>query len=153
MSGKLQIRLLGGFHVTFEGKILTGFFTPRLQLLFSYLTLHSDLPQSRQMLAFQFWPDSGESQARTNLRQLLHHLRSVLPADQNYLLINSQTIRWNSESTYCLDVEKFSLKIQAIYKSQFRTIQFHNGVLPLLRVESECTNEGSQISYKFHLRN
>ncbi len=33
----------------------------------------------RERLAVLFWPDSEESQARTNLRQALHHLRRACP--------------------------------------------------------------------------
>ena len=36
--------------------------------LLAYLLFHRDTPQPRQHLAFLLWPDSSESQARTNLR-------------------------------------------------------------------------------------
>ena len=42
---------------------------------------NSESAQPREQLAFLLWPESIESQARTNLRQLLHHLRRALPAE------------------------------------------------------------------------
>ncbi|NOX61616.1 MAG: hypothetical protein GXP42_06670 [Chloroflexi bacterium] len=40
---------------------------------------------SRQRLAFLFWPDSREGQAKTNLRQLLHRLRQLFPPIEDYI--------------------------------------------------------------------
>jgi hypothetical protein len=41
--------------------------------------LHQRTVHSRRSLAFMLWPESSESQARTNLRKLLYTLRHVLP--------------------------------------------------------------------------
>jgi len=45
----------------------------------AYLILHRTAPQFRYHLAYQFWPESSEAQARTNLRNLLHLLLKALP--------------------------------------------------------------------------
>lgn len=76
---RLDIRLLGGFNISHHGEELKALRAERLTLLFTYLLLHSDLPVSRKQLAFLFWPDSSEEQARTNLRNLLHLLRHAFP--------------------------------------------------------------------------
>ena len=68
----LRIRLLGDFTLTSDDGPIEGITTPRLQSLIGYLVLHRDAPQLRQHLAFVFWPDSSEMQARNNLRQLIH---------------------------------------------------------------------------------
>jgi DNA-binding SARP family transcriptional activator len=75
----LRIQLLGDFSVLFGGEPLAGLNTPRLQSFLAYLLLHRGAPQSRAHLAFLFWPDLTEDQARTNLRKLIYHLRCTLP--------------------------------------------------------------------------
>ena len=79
MLPTLHIRLLGDFSLIYDGEPVASINTPRLHSLLAYLVLHRDAPQLRQHLAFLFWPDTSEAQARTNLRQLLHQLRHALP--------------------------------------------------------------------------
>ena len=69
-----------------RGQPVTAVNTNRLHSLIAYLILHGDTPQPREQLAFVLWPASSESQARTNLRQLLHHLKRALPAECNLLV-------------------------------------------------------------------
>ena len=61
----------------------------------------------RERLAYLFWPESEESQARTNLRQTLHHLRRALPDAECYLEINPKTVRWRGDAPFTLDVAEF----------------------------------------------
>ncbi len=78
-----------------------------MRSLLAYLALHRDAEISRQRIAFLFWPDSSESQARTNLRQLLHHLRQAFPEIEHYLDINSRMLKWHSHAPVCIDVIEF----------------------------------------------
>jgi len=110
-NSDLQIRLFDGFHVTNGDKTISGLHSIRLQTLLAYLLLHRDAPQSRQYLSFRFWPDSSEAQARTNLRQLLHHLRQALPDADTFLLCDMQTVRWNPDTPFFLDVAAFEQAI------------------------------------------
>jgi hypothetical protein len=41
----------------------------------TYLVLHRDAPQPRYYLAFLFWPDSPQAQARAKPRKLFHQLQ------------------------------------------------------------------------------
>ena len=107
MHPSLDIRLLGEFSVTVDGEAVNGLNSARLQSLLAYLLLHRASPQSRQQLAFLFWPDTSDSQAQTNLRQLLHSLRRRLPAMADALQLDERTIRWRSETTLRLDVADF----------------------------------------------
>ncbi|RMF58840.1 MAG: tetratricopeptide repeat protein [Calditrichaeota bacterium] len=75
--------------------------------MLTYLALHCDAEITRQRIAFLFWPDSEESQARTNLRQLLHHLRQAFPDIERYLTIDKRTIRWRREAPLHIDVAEF----------------------------------------------
>ena len=94
----LQIQLLGEFRLTHDDAPITAFNTPKLQLLLAYLLLHRDAPQSRQALAYLFWPDSNDSQARTNLRNAIHLLRTALPNVEQFLRIDNQTLQWRIDS-------------------------------------------------------
>jgi DNA-binding SARP family transcriptional activator len=100
----LSISLLGGFCIRDDEAPVTDVDAPRLQSLLAYLILHRDAPQSRAHLAFLFWPDTTEAQARTNLRNLLHHLRRALPNADAYLDAGVQTLQWRPGAPLTLDV-------------------------------------------------
>ena len=85
MIPALHIRLLGGFQFLINDSSLTTINSVRLRDLIACLILHRRMPQSRSELAFLFWPDSSEEQARANLRNLLHVLRQTLPEIATYL--------------------------------------------------------------------
>lgn len=112
MEGKLHIKLLGSFQFSMDGELLPVKHSQRMQELFSYLVLHHNSPQFRQYQAFCFWPDSSEKQARTNLRQLLHHLRNLLPDSDTFLQIDNETVRWNPDSPFTLDTAAFDQLIE-----------------------------------------
>ena len=102
----LSIRLLGEFSFVYGGAEVQGMHGDRVQSLLAWLLLHQDAPQSRQHLAFLFWPDSPESQARTNLRNLLHTLRQNLPDAARFLAATNLTLQWQGEGV-SLDVTEF----------------------------------------------
>lgn len=111
MSGQvrplLDVQLLGEFYLLYDGRPLTAFFQGRLQTLLAYLLLHRHVPQSRQQIAFLFWPNTVEHQARNNLRQLLHYLRSTLPSAEQFVVADAKTIQWRPDASYRLDVADF----------------------------------------------
>jgi DNA-binding SARP family transcriptional activator len=87
----LHINLLGDFRLRYDETLVTTVVQPRMQAFLAYLLIHRDSPQPRQKLAFLFWPDTSESQARTNLRQLLHNLHRALPDADQFLHIETKT--------------------------------------------------------------
>jgi DNA-binding SARP family transcriptional activator len=103
----LSVSLLGEFCIRHDEAPVTDVDTPRLQSLLAYLMLHRGAPQSRAHLAFLFWPDTTEAQARTNLRNLLHYLRRALPNADSYLEASVQTLQWRSATSFALDVADF----------------------------------------------
>ncbi|TMD74738.1 MAG: 6-hydroxy-D-nicotine oxidase [Chloroflexi bacterium] len=107
MMPTLHIRLLGDFSLIYNDRQVTSLNTTRLQSLFAYLVLHRDVPQQRQHLAFLFWPDTTESQARNNLRQLLHQLRQALPAVEQFLSADAHLLHWHPVTPCHLDVAEF----------------------------------------------
>lgn len=108
MVPTLHVQLLGDFRLAYGDTPLTSVNTSRLKSLLAFLLLHRDSPQSRQHLAFLFWPDTSEEQARANLRNLIHFLKRALPEDESYLVLETQTIQWNPQVQLVLDVEAFT---------------------------------------------
>jgi DNA-binding SARP family transcriptional activator/tetratricopeptide (TPR) repeat protein len=111
MAGALQVRLLGQFRLTVDGRPVDGPATARLQSLFAYLLLHAETPQPRGHLSFNFWPEASESNARNNLRQLLHQLRQALPDSDRYLRADVNSVQWATDSSFSLDVSLFERAI------------------------------------------
>src|SRR3989440_2594005 len=103
----LHIRLLGDFSLIYDDRQVTSLNTTRLQSLLAYLVLHRDVPQQRQHLAFLFWPDATEAQARNNLRQLLHQLRQALPDALHFLSADTHMMHWHPVTPFHLDVAAF----------------------------------------------
>lgn len=96
----LHIRLLGGFSLIIGDEPVDGVNTARLQSLLACLVLHREAAHLRQHLAFLFWPNSSESQARNNLRQLLHALRLALPDADTFLAADHRTLHWRADGPY-----------------------------------------------------
>src|SRR5689334_22275543 len=105
-----RIDLLGTLRISCGQTPITSVNTSRLQSLFAYLVL-SGAPESRESLAFLLWPESNEAQARTNLRQLLHHLRRALPADCGLLIADHHTVQWRRDASCAVDVLEFDAAI------------------------------------------
>ena len=81
----LNVQFLGGFRLHYNEQEIKTFRTERLILLLAYLLLHAEKPLPRKQLAFTFWADTTEEQARTNLRNLFHHLRKAFPETDIFL--------------------------------------------------------------------
>src|SRR4051794_31016525 len=103
----LQIHLLGECRLVYDGAPVRVGTTARLHTLLAYLLLHRDAPQSRHHLAYLFWPDAPEEQARNNLRQLLHQLRHALPDADRFLSADATTLCWRADAAFSLDVAEF----------------------------------------------
>lgn len=124
MPKVIRVQLLGDFRLTCDDRPVEGMSAPRLQSLVAYLALHRDAPQPRQRLAFLFWPDSSEAQARNNLRQFVHALRHTAPDISDMLLIDLHTIQWRQDIDLRLDVEEFERALRVV-DVQARTQDIH----------------------------
>jgi len=103
----LRIRLLGDFELLANDLPINGLDVPRLQSLLAYLALHRGVPQSRSRIAYTLWPDSTDAQAHTNLRNLLFKLRMTLPEVDTFLVVERQTLCWQPDALWSLDVMEF----------------------------------------------
>ena len=108
----LEMQLLGGFQVAHQGEQVAGLHSRRQQSLLSYLVLHRQTPQPRQHVAFLFWPESSEAQARSNLRRELTHLRQRVPEGDRYLRIERDWIQWRPEAAFALDIRDFEDEVR-----------------------------------------
>ena len=112
MSADLELKLLGDYAVTAAGTPVPGLNAPRLQELITYLVVHHGVPQPRARIAFLFWPDTSDSQAQTNLRQLLHAVRQRLPAAEAHIDFGDRTIHWRADSPAAVDLLRFDIAVK-----------------------------------------
>jgi len=92
MQAFLEVDLLGSFQLFYDEKPIELAHSTRLQTLIAYIILHRSAPVVRERLAFLFWPDTSESQARTNLRNLIHQLRQALPFISAYITFENNGV-------------------------------------------------------------
>ncbi|MEO1068386.1 MAG: AAA family ATPase, partial [Cyanobacteria bacterium J06638_6] len=102
----LQVILLGDFRLIDCSVTVTGL-RLRSQHLLAYLILHRQAPQPRRRVAADLWPDTFDSQARTNLRKELHQLRQTCPLVEQLIVTTPQTLHWQPQVPYDLDLEIF----------------------------------------------
>lgn len=117
MTDTLTIQLLGGFQIRNSDGPLAGFTSARLQSVLTYLILSRNTPQSRQQLAYLFWPESSDQQARTNLRNSLHLLRTHLPDADAFLQVDSLTVQWRPDAPAEIDVAHFDVAMAAAQRT------------------------------------
>jgi DNA-binding SARP family transcriptional activator/tetratricopeptide (TPR) repeat protein len=102
----LDISLLGEVRVAIDSS-LVALRSSRVLALLGFLVVHQGAPQRREYIAAQFWPDSPEPQARTNLRRELHALRAELPQVDRWLVATGGTLLWQLDPSCRVDVEVF----------------------------------------------
>lgn len=108
MTKVLTLSLLGPLEVALDDIPVTELASAKAQALLCYLAMNGRA-HSRQALAGLLWGDSPEADARRNLRGVLMKLRDLFDP---YLLINFQTVAFNRQSAYRLDVEQFWAGLQ-----------------------------------------
>ncbi len=130
---RLTLSFLDTFQVMLERQPITHFRSANNQGLLAYLALHNEKPLAREVLAAVFWPDESEQNARNNLRQSLYQLRKLLgdldEPVQPYLLVTRQTVQFNPDSDFELDVQEF---LRAVDDGDLETAvsHYHGDLLP-----------------------
>ncbi|HEY4355485.1 MAG TPA: AAA family ATPase [Acidobacteriaceae bacterium] len=107
----MQITLFGNLNITEAGVTVTTVNSNRLHSLLAWLILQGEHPQPRERVASVLWPDSNAAQARTNLRQLLHHLKRALPEECTSLRTEHFTVQWCHDGTCEIDTAEFGRKL------------------------------------------
>ncbi len=101
-----RLEFLGGFRIVGvgEGDRLPTF---RQQQILAFLILHGrGAPVQRQRVAVSLWPESTDTQALTNLRRELHHLRDDWPSLDALIDAGSRTLSWR-DTAVIVDVLAF----------------------------------------------
>jgi DNA-binding SARP family transcriptional activator/predicted ATPase len=110
----LALSCLGPLLIQREQQPVPSFTYNKARALLVYLAVEADRPHSRDQLVGLLWPDLPDAAARTNLRQALADLRRVLGDEHNeipFLLITRETIQFNPQSEYSLDVVTFQQQL------------------------------------------
>lgn len=101
MNHFLKLIFFGAPTLTLAEQPLLGALSGKALALFSYLAV-MERAQSRDVLADLLWSEFSNQQARNNLRYTLRDLRQVVG---DYLHITTQTVGFNRQTPYWLDVE------------------------------------------------
>lgn len=104
MSQELRLSFFGSFQARIGAENITRNFSNKAQALLGYLALQPYLTHNREKLATLLWPESSDEKASRSLRVELSKIRDVV---SDYLEITRQTITWDRESNYWVDVEAF----------------------------------------------
>jgi len=112
-DAEVRARLLGSLEVRIGGRPLPALDSARAESLLAFLLLHRDAPQPRSHIAFLLWPDSSEPQAHTNLRKVLHTLRSALPEAGDLIDAGPRTLQWRPGAPLWLDTAHFEQAVAA----------------------------------------
>lgn len=86
--------------------------TAKTSALLAYLLMQPG-PQQRHKLMGLFWGNLPEANARRNLRRALWDLRRKLerPDASPFILATQQTVAFNHQSSYWLDVDEYTAKV------------------------------------------
>jgi predicted ATPase/DNA-binding SARP family transcriptional activator len=105
----LEIRLLGAPEFAFSGESFRFAAPPRTLPLLAWLVLHRRAPLARDALAFAFWPDATEDDARGDLRRHLYYLAKALPppGPEPWIVADKKTVAWNARAPAAIDVADF----------------------------------------------
>lgn len=114
MSSQLQIRLFGSLEIRLNDAPLTNFMSNKAPALLAYLALNPR-PQQRDALATLLWSEMSDADAKNNLRQVLTNLRKLVDP---HLVVTRDTIGFNQEAPYTLDVEDFERHLQTSRKQE-----------------------------------
>ncbi|MBV7330648.1 tetratricopeptide repeat protein [Chloroflexi bacterium TSY] len=106
---QLSISLFGAFSVSINGINITTFRSRKAQALLTYLAIEAGRVHQRDSLIDLLWSEYPPKEANTNFRQTLSRLQRIIDnknATPPFLLITRQTIEWDLNSSYQLDVNE-----------------------------------------------
>ncbi len=103
----LRVFLFGPLRLEWNGQPYKLAGLPKIASLLAYLLLHRAHLLEREQVAFTLWADETEANARANLRRHLHALKRALPPQGAWILSDAETVQWNLEAPFWLDVAEF----------------------------------------------
>lgn len=111
----LKLFYFGGLRMYKDDQPITAPLLKKTQAFFAYLAISKNKSFSRDKLCAIFWPESGEAQAKYNLRYTLWVLRTGLGFPEypqyEFVITYQDQCKFNPESNYWLDTEEFEKKL------------------------------------------
>src|SRR5579862_1378072 len=131
---RMEIWMFGPMDLRVNGASVIRDCVRKARHLLALLALRAGNEVERAWLAGTLWPESGERQAHSNLREVLHDLRQVLAAE-------SPRLRSPARRTLSLDVAEAQVDVLAFDAARRRgdleaMVSLYRG--PLLE---DCTDE------------
>lgn len=104
----ISVRLLGGFSVRFGDHVLQSL-PPQAVSLLSYLIVHRDRPQTRDLLAGRFWSELPEDRARKRLSNSLWQIKHACAESgmPDLLITTPGSIQVTGQYPVSVDAEDF----------------------------------------------
>ena len=131
----LKVCLFGSPTIT-RDDILLSIVSQKAQALFYFLISHRQA-HSREKLATLFWGETSERQAKASLRNTLYELRRELSSGsglaQEYILAESNTLCFNSEAVYWLDIEEFEKLLDKETRDEWARMDNYSKAVELVR--------------------
>ena len=106
MVENLRLSLLGNLVISRSGVPVTGFTSSKVPALLCYLAV-TRRPHLRPALAGLLWGEQPELTSQANLRKALTNLHKLVGP---YVDITRETVAFNHDSSYWLDVEAFEAR-------------------------------------------
>ena len=103
MTAEFELSLLGTVAIALNGEPVSGQVPAKSLALLCYLAVTGQ-PYSREKLAGLLWGDKPQAKANANLRKSLSTLRKL---SEDALIITRQTVTFNRDCDYWLDVQAF----------------------------------------------
>jgi predicted ATPase/DNA-binding SARP family transcriptional activator len=102
----LEVRLLGAPEFLYDGRSFRFAALPRALPLLGWCLLHRRTALARDNVAFAFWPDVEEEEARANLRRHLYAIAKALPvrSGEPWIIADKKTVAWNASAPLTFDV-------------------------------------------------
>jgi predicted ATPase/DNA-binding SARP family transcriptional activator len=129
-EGRLDIRLFGRPAATVDGIPVKFAKRSTTLAMLALIVLQRGAAVSRESLAFTLFPEAEEAAALAELRRYLYLANKALPerAGQPWLIVDSETIRWNDEAEAFVDVLAFE-RLASDAETQAQAIELYAGDL------------------------
>ncbi|HEX5695049.1 MAG TPA: AAA family ATPase, partial [Acidimicrobiia bacterium] len=119
----LRIHLFGGFLLERGDVALPPIVSRAGRSLFAYLVMNRGHPQQRDLLAGLFWPDLPDGKARRRLSHTLWQIQDAVNDGQvSHLAVTADTLAFDTNTPYWLDVEDFDRFFEASQSSRRETV-------------------------------
>lgn len=114
MEGKLQINMLGGFSLRYNGKVIDyqKSRSHKLWLILEYLITFRDKEITQNELIELLWGDEFTENPANTLKTLLHRLRNMLDElgfvpSKEMVIYNRGVYAWNNKLACDIDTDQF----------------------------------------------